>query len=62
MGLQSHASRLGPGSYGHGGGCGTQLTVDPERHLVFAMVRNEQGPEYKARLAEVMQALRTWID
>lgn len=62
VGLQSHASRLGPGSYGHGGGCGTQLTVHPEQNLVFAMVRNEQGKDYKKRLAGVMKLLRDWVE
>ena len=61
VGLQSHASNLGPGSYGHGGGCGTQLSVNPEKKLVFAMVRNERGPKYKEHLAEVMNLLRDWI-
>jgi CubicO group peptidase (beta-lactamase class C family) len=60
VGLQSHASRLGPGSYGHGGGCGTLLSVHPEKNLVFAMVRNEQGPDYKERMAGVMKLLRAW--
>jgi len=62
VGLQSHASRLGPGSFGHGGGCGTQLTVNPKHHLVFAMVRNQQGPEYKERLGQAMDALRACIE
>ena len=61
VGLQSHASNLGPGSYGHGGGCGTQLSVNPEEKLVFAMVRNDRGPKYKENLAEVMKSLRGWI-
>ena len=58
--MQSHASRLGPGSYGHGGGCGTLLSVNPRKHLVFAMVRNEQGADYKERMAGVMKLLREW--
>lgn len=62
VGLQNHASRLGPGSYGHGGGCGTQLTVNPKHRLVFAMARNERGPEYKAHLAKIMEALRGWMN
>ena len=60
VGLQPHASRLGPGSYGHGGGCGTQLSVQPKENLVFAMVRNEQGAGYKKHLAGVMELLRGW--
>jgi CubicO group peptidase (beta-lactamase class C family) len=42
IGLQNRSKHLGSGSYGHGGGCGTQLVVNPEKHLVFAMVRNRQ--------------------
>ena len=62
VGLQSHAARLGPGSYGHGGGCGTQLSVHPEKNLVFAMVRNERGADYQKHLAVVSRLLRQWID
>ena len=58
IGLQNAAERLGPGSYGHGGGCGTQLLVNPDKHLVFAMVRNAQGKEYKQHLAEVLAMVR----
>lgn len=60
VGLQTHASRLGPDSYGHGGGCGTQLSIDPEQNLVFAMVRNEQGENYNESLAGVIELLREW--
>ena len=62
IGLQNHTGQLGPGSYGHGGGCGTLLTVNPEQHLVFAMVRNGQGQDYKKYRAETLTLLRRWID
>lgn len=61
IGLQSYEARLGPGSYGHGGGCGTQLIVNPEKHLVLAMVRNDRGVDYKEHLAEVLMQLNAWI-
>ena len=60
IGLRDQSSHLGPGSYGHGGGCGTQLIVNPDRHLVFAMVRNQRGKEFKEHLSEVMTILREW--
>lgn len=62
IGLQSHSQQLGAGSYGHGGGCGTLLSVNPERHLVFSMVRNGQGKDYKKYRAKVLSLLRKWID
>jgi CubicO group peptidase (beta-lactamase class C family) len=62
IGLQDHSQTLGPGSFGHGGGCGTLLTVNPEKHLVFAMVRNGQGKDYKEHRSEVLSLLRKWID
>jgi CubicO group peptidase (beta-lactamase class C family) len=49
---------LGPGGYGHGGGCGTQLVVNPRTHTVFAMVRNDRGPDYNKHLSKVMSLLR----
>lgn len=62
IGLQDHSKQLGPGSYGHGGGCGTLLSVNPEKHLVFAMVRNAPGKDYKKYRSEVLSMLRNWID
>jgi CubicO group peptidase (beta-lactamase class C family) len=62
IGLQDHESYLGPGSYGHGGGCGTLLSVHPEKNLVFAMVRNDQGEDYKRHRAELMALLKGWIE
>ena len=62
IGLQDHARLLGPGSFGHGGGCGTLLSVNPDKHLVFAMVRNGQGKDYKEYRAKVLSLLRKWID
>ena len=61
VGLQDKRSMLGPGSYGHGGGCGTQLVVNPEKHLVFAMVRNNPGKAYGEHLSRVAASLRDWI-
>ena len=58
FGIQSYDERFGEGSYGHAGGCGTQLTVFPKEKIVFSMVRNERGEDYKAYLAEVMALAR----
>jgi CubicO group peptidase (beta-lactamase class C family) len=62
IGLQNRSKHLGLGSYGHGGGCGTQLVANPEKHVVFAMVRNRQGKDYGGHLSEVMELLREWIN
>lgn len=62
IGLQDATQHLGPGSYGHGGGCGTLLAVNPKQHLVFAMVRNAQGKGFKKHRAEVMALLRNGIN
>jgi CubicO group peptidase (beta-lactamase class C family) len=62
IGLRDESKQLGHGSYGHGGGCGTQLIVNPDKHLVFAMVRNQRGKEYGEHLSEVMAFLRKWIN
>lgn len=61
IGLRDYSGGLGAGSYGHAGGCGTQLIVNPEKHLVFAMVRNGRGENYKEHLAEVMAVLKDWV-
>ena len=61
IGLQDQARQLGPGSYGHGGGCGTLLVVNPNKHVVFAMVRNGQGKNYQQQRSELMASLREWI-
>lgn len=61
IGLRDYAGSLGAGSYGHAGGCGTQLIVNPEKHLVFAMVRNDRGENYKEHLADVMAVLNAWV-
>jgi len=58
IGLRAAAGKLGPGSYGHGGGCGTQLLVNPNTRLVFAMVRNEPGEDYGEHLTRVLARLR----
>ena len=62
IGLQNRSGSLGPGSYGHGGGCGTQLVVNPEKHLVFAMVRNGRGTDFGGHLSEVTTLLKEWIN
>ncbi|MGZ0174254.1 MAG: serine hydrolase domain-containing protein [Planctomycetales bacterium] len=49
---------LGPGGYGHGGGCGTQLVVNPRTHTVFAMVRNDRGLDYSKHLSKVVSLVR----
>jgi len=62
IGLKDASQFLGPGSYGHGGGCGTLLAINPEKHLVFAMVRNGQGKGFKKYRMEVAALLRDWIN
>ncbi len=62
IGLQDQARLLGPNSYGHGGGCGTLLVVNPAKHVVVAMVRNNQGKNYKQHRSELMAILREWIE
>ena len=62
IGLQDESHYLGPGSYGHGGGCGTLLVINPEQHLIFAMGRNGQGKEFKKYRREVMALLREWAN
>jgi CubicO group peptidase (beta-lactamase class C family) len=52
------SGHLGTGSYGHGGGCGTQLVVNPRTHTIFAMVRNDRGPDYSEHLSKVMSLVR----
>ena len=37
---------MAPGFYGHSGGCGTCLLVDPENHIVFAMTRMQGDDEF----------------
>ncbi len=62
IGFQDQTQLLGFSSYGHGGGCGTLLVVNPAKHLVFAMVRNGQGQNYKQHRSELMGILREWIE
>ena len=62
IGYQDQTKHLGPGSYGHGGGCGTLLVVNPAKHVVFAMVRNDQGQGYREHRAELMAILREWLN
>jgi CubicO group peptidase (beta-lactamase class C family) len=61
IGLQDNEVRLGASTYGHGGGCGTLLLVNPEKHLVVAIVRNERGDNYDAHLADTLAFLNAWI-
>ncbi|MCB9873689.1 MAG: serine hydrolase [Planctomycetaceae bacterium] len=62
IGLQDASQHLGPSSYGHGGGCGTLLAINPQKHLVFAMVRNSQGKDFAKHRAEVTALLKKWTD
>ncbi|MEQ8785553.1 MAG: serine hydrolase [Pirellulaceae bacterium] len=62
IGLKDASQHLGPGSYGHGGGCGTLLAINPAKHLVVAMVRNGQGPGFKEHRSEVMALLQAWTN
>jgi len=57
IGLQDYEALFGAGSYGHAGGCGTQLIVNPQKRLVFAMVRNERGDGYREALEEVLEVV-----
>ncbi|MCP4506828.1 MAG: serine hydrolase [Fuerstiella sp.] len=52
----------GTGSYGHGGGCGTLLAINPEKHLVFAMVRNGKVQILRKYRMEVTAMWRDWIN
>ncbi|MFC1454437.1 hypothetical protein ACFLQL_04560, partial [Verrucomicrobiota bacterium] len=47
----------GEESFGHGGGCGTQLTVKPKKHLVFAMMRMNPDDKYKEYKQRAMKLL-----
>ena len=62
IGLKDQSQHLGPGSYGHGGGGGTLLAINPDKHLVFAMVRNAQGKNYREHRSHVTALLRRWIN
>jgi CubicO group peptidase (beta-lactamase class C family) len=62
IGLQDRSKLLGHGSFGHGGGCGTQLIVNPEKHLVFAMVRNAPGKDFQKHLSEVTAMMKAWCE
>lgn len=61
IGFQRASQHLGTGSYGHGGGCGTVLAINPDKHVVFAMVRNNRGPDYAQHLSGVTRILKAWI-
>ena len=62
IGLQSYHERFAPDSYGHAGGCGTQLIVFPNENVVFSMVRNNRGEDYKKHLADTIDILNTRLD
>ncbi len=62
IGLQDQSRLLGPGSYGHAGGCGTLLAINPQNHLVLAMARNARGENYREQLSQLAALLRTWIN
>jgi CubicO group peptidase (beta-lactamase class C family) len=55
IGFQDQAKLLGLSSYGHGGGCGALLVVNPAKHVVVAMVRNDQGKNDRKHRSELMQ-------
>ncbi|MEQ9408215.1 MAG: serine hydrolase domain-containing protein [Fuerstiella sp.] len=61
IGLQDAVQHLGQGAYGHGGGCGTLLAIQPRHNLVFAMVRNAQGRDFSHHRAEVTGVLKKWF-
>ncbi len=52
---------MGPGRYGHGGGCGTYLLVVPDKHLVFAFTRMEKDSEYGRFHAEAIELLEELV-
>lgn len=60
VGFRPYGDLMGPDAYGHAGGCGTQIVVNPENGVVFAMVRNERGEDYKPKVAEVLGAMKAW--
>ena len=52
---------MAPGFYGHSGGCGTRLLVDPENHLVYAMTRMEGDDkfnQFNKEATHLLQELR----
>ncbi len=58
IGLKDASHHLGHGAYGHGGGCGTLLAIQPQHHLVFAMVRNAPGKnssKYRSKATALVQ-------
>lgn len=52
---------MGPNRYGHGGGCGTYLLIDPAKHIVFAMTRMQKDSEYKEYREEAVALLEKLI-
>ena len=49
---------MAPGFYGHSGGCGTCLLVDPANHLVFAMTRMQPDDKFKGFNKEALDLLQ----
>jgi len=52
---------MAPGFYGHSGGCGTCLLVDPESHVVFALTRmqpDDKFGEFRKEAFRLLQDLR----
>ena len=49
---------MAPGFYGHGGGCGTCLLADPERHIVLAITRMEPDDAFRAFNRDVVSLLQ----
>ena len=60
IGLKDASGHLGKGSYGHGGGCGTVLAVNPREHIVFAMARNAPGKDYARHVREFTDLIKSW--
>ncbi len=56
------SQKLGPGSYGHGGGCGTHLLINPQRSLVLALMRNSPGDDYKDWFNRLCEPLCVAVD
>ncbi|MHC4477466.1 MAG: serine hydrolase domain-containing protein [Planctomycetota bacterium] len=55
-------AEMAPGFYGHGGGCGTCLMVEPAKHIVFAMTRMQGDAKFNNKFrreaVELLQELR----
>jgi CubicO group peptidase (beta-lactamase class C family) len=52
---------LGPRSFGHSGATGSFLFIDPDRELVIASARSNEGPSYQKFLEQRARVLRTIV-